>query len=52
MALASGPAPNSAWLEFFADLGYDILTHKTVRDRIWEGHRLPNILNVEGDFGS
>jgi len=50
VAVAAGPAPNALWLEFFSGLGYDLLTHKTVRDRYWAGHPLPNILNVEGDF--
>lgn len=31
-------------------MGYDILTWKTVRDRFWSGHPLPNILFIEGNF--
>ncbi|HXW36342.1 MAG TPA: hypothetical protein VEJ36_00315 [Nitrososphaerales archaeon] len=52
VGLASGPAPNLAWLSLFQDLGYDILTFKTMRDRGWKGHGMPNILNVRGDFES
>lgn len=48
--MASGPAPNFAWLDFFGRLGYDILTYKTVRDRRWQGHGMPNVVHVDGDF--
>lgn len=50
VGIASGPAPNLKWLAFFADLGYGILTFKTMRDRSWHGHDMPNLLNVTGDF--
>ena len=48
--VASGPAPNHVWLGFFARLGYSILSFKTVRDRQWTGHGLPNVVHVKGDF--
>jgi dihydroorotate dehydrogenase len=50
VGVASGPAPNFKWLAFFAELGYGILTYKTMRDRAWPGHGMPNLLNVEGNF--
>jgi len=50
MGVASGPAPNFKWLDFFARLGYGILTYKTMRDRRWQGHGMPNLLHVRGDF--
>jgi dihydroorotate dehydrogenase len=50
VGLASGPAPNLRWLRFYAGLGYGILTYKTMRDRAWRGHGMPNLLNVRGDF--
>lgn len=50
VGIASGPAPNLKWLEFFSKLGYGILTYKTMRDRGWRGHGMPNLLNVRGDF--
>ena len=50
VGLASGPAPNYKWLEFFARLGYGIITYKTMRDRRWKGHDLPNLMHVKGDF--
>ena len=48
--MASGPAPNYRWLALFSQLGYSILTYKTMRDRRWIGHGMPNLLHVEGDF--
>jgi len=50
VGVASGPAPNFKWLAFFSGLGYGILTYKTMRDREWRGHPMPNLLNVRGDF--
>lgn len=50
IGLASGPAPNYKWLEFFAKLGYGVITYKTMRDRRWDGHGLPNLMHVSGDF--
>jgi len=50
VGVASGPAPNFEWLSFFSELGYGILTYKTMRDRPWVGHQMPNLLNVRGDF--
>jgi len=50
VGIASGPAPNQRWLAFFAELGYGILTYKTMRDRAWKGHGMPNLLSVRGDF--
>ena len=50
VGVASGPAPNFRWLSFFSKLGYGILTYKTMRDRPWLGHQMPNLLNVRGDF--
>ncbi len=50
VGIASGPAPNLKWLSVFAELGYDVLTYKTMRDRSWKGHGMPNIVHVRGDF--
>jgi len=50
VGIASGPAPNFKWLEFFSKLGYGILTYKTMRDREWHGHGMPNLLYVRGNF--
>ena len=51
VGVASGPAPNYKWLALFSQLGYSILTYKTMRDRRWIGHGMPNLLHVSGDFG-
>jgi dihydroorotate dehydrogenase (NAD+) catalytic subunit len=50
VGIASGPAPNFKWLTFFSELGYGILTFKTMRDREWRGHGMPNLLYVSGNF--
>jgi len=50
VGIASGPAPNFKWLAFFSKLGYGILTYKTMRDREWRGHGMPNLLYVRGNF--
>lgn len=50
VGIASGPAPNLKWLAFFSKLGYGILTFKTMRDRKWQGHGMPNLLHVRGNF--
>ena len=50
VGVASGPAPNYRWLALFSQLGYSILTYKTMRDRRWIGHGMPNLLHVKGDF--
>ena len=50
VGIASGPAPNYKWLAFFSGLGYGILTYKTMRDRGWHGHGMPNLLHVRGNF--
>lgn len=52
IGLASGPAPNSKFLDLYSYLGYDILTAKTVRLFDYIGHSLPNTINVYGDFYS
>lgn len=52
VGLCAGPAYGSKWLSLYAKLGYDILTQKTVRDRLWKGHPLPNIVCIEGDWKS
>lgn len=46
IGVAAGPLLNSKWIEFYAQLGYDILTYKTVRSQPWQAHPLPNIVFV------
>jgi len=50
VGLCAGPAYGSKWLSLYAKLGYDILTQKTVRDRLWKGHPLPNIVCIKGGW--
>jgi len=50
IGLAAGPAYGSKWLDIFSNLGYDILTQKTVRHIFWQGYPPPNILSIEGDW--
>lgn len=50
VGIPAGVAPNSKWINFYSQIGYDILTLKTVRDSYWKGWPLPNIVNVQGNF--
>jgi len=43
----AGPLLNSRWIKLAADLGYDILTYKTIRSHEFEGHPLPNIVYID-----
>jgi len=50
VGLCAGPAYGYQWLNFYSNLGYDILTQKTVRGDYLEPHPLPNIVNIEGNW--
>jgi dihydroorotate dehydrogenase len=53
LGVASGPAYGSKFLGLYTRLGYGFVTQKTVRDRIWEGNPVPNVLYLKGgDFES
>lgn len=43
----AGPLLNSKWIKLASDLGFDILTYKTIRSREFQGHPLPNIVYVD-----
>lgn len=43
----AGPLLNSRWIKLAADLGYDLLTYKTIRSHEFAGHPLPNIVYVD-----
>ncbi len=47
IGLAAGPAPNSEWLKFYSELGFDFLISKTVRLYQHDGHDIPNIMYVD-----
>ena len=46
LAIAAGPLLNSQWLLYYASLGFDILTYKTVRRRAWGCYPMPNLVPV------
>jgi len=52
----AGPLLNSNWVKTYADLGFDILTYKTVRTINKACHRPPNIVFIDPrrdyDYGS
>lgn len=47
LGVAAGPLLNSRWVGLAAQLGYDLLTYKTIRSHASAGHPLPNMLYVE-----
>jgi dihydroorotate dehydrogenase len=47
LGVAAGPLLNSAWIKRCADLGYGLLSYKTVRTRQYPSHPLPNILCLD-----
>lgn len=49
--IAAGPLLNSRWVSYFARLGYDILTYKTVRSGLWPCNPLYNIRYVRAENG-
>jgi dihydroorotate dehydrogenase (NAD+) catalytic subunit len=47
LAIAAGPLLNGRWILYYAALGFDVLTYKTVRSRARECYPLPNLQPVE-----
>jgi dihydroorotate dehydrogenase (NAD+) catalytic subunit len=47
LGVPAGPLLNGRWLLYYASLGFDILTYKTVRSSARECFPLPNLLPVE-----
>lgn len=47
LGVPAGPLLNSRWVLYYAALGFDVLTYKTVRSRMRECYGLPNLLPVE-----
>jgi dihydroorotate dehydrogenase (NAD+) catalytic subunit len=47
LGVPAGPLLNSRWIHFYASLGFDVLTYKTVRSRARDCHPLPNLLPVK-----
>jgi len=46
LGIAAGPLLNGRWILYYASLGFDILTYKTVRSRERECYALPNLQPV------
>ena len=47
LGIAAGPLLNGKWILYYAALGFDVLTYKTVRSRHRECYALPNLQPVE-----
>jgi dihydroorotate dehydrogenase len=45
--MPAGPLLNGQWILYYASLGFDVLTYKTVRSSFRECYALPNLLPVE-----
>lgn len=57
IGVPAGPLLNSHWTTLASQLGFDVVTYKTIRTKYFKGHSLPNIIYVEdkmlteNDFG-
>jgi dihydroorotate dehydrogenase (NAD+) catalytic subunit len=47
LGIAAGPLLNGRWLRYYAALGFDVLTYKTVRSRERACYPLPNLVPVD-----
>lgn len=47
IGVPAGPLLNSRWVAFAAEMGFDILTYKTIRSKPQPAHPLPNMIYVE-----
>ncbi|GAB4149888.1 MAG: diguanylate cyclase [Planctomycetaceae bacterium] len=47
LGIPAGPLLNGKWVLFYADLGFDVLTYKTVRSIARECYPLPNLQPVD-----
>lgn len=50
LGIPAGPLLNGKWIRYYAALGFDVLTYKTVRSRARACYDLPNLLPVTGDL--
>ncbi|HJN83675.1 MAG TPA: hypothetical protein QF478_12885 [Verrucomicrobiota bacterium] len=51
LGVAAGPLLNGKWLLYYAALGFDILTYKTVRRRERASYGLPNLQPIDWEDG-
>lgn len=49
LGIAAGPLLNGRWILYYAALGFDVLTYKTVRSVSRDCYPLPNLQFVESD---
>jgi len=47
LGVAAGPLLNGRWCLYYASLGFDVVTYKTVRSRQRDCYPLPNLVPVE-----
>ncbi len=47
LGIPAGPLLNSRWIHYYAALGFDVLTYKTVRSRFRASYDPPNLLPVD-----
>jgi len=47
LGIAAGPLLNGEWILYYAALGFDVLTYKTVRSRHRDSYARPNLQPVE-----
>jgi dihydroorotate dehydrogenase (NAD+) catalytic subunit len=46
LGIPAGPLLDSRWIKFAADMGFSLLTYKTIRSNSYLGHPLPNIIPI------
>ncbi|HEX2914942.1 MAG TPA: dihydroorotate dehydrogenase [Chloroflexia bacterium] len=51
LGVPAGPLLNAAYIKLYADLGFDVLTYKTVRTHEHASHAFPNVRAVETSPG-
>ena len=49
LGMSAGPLLNGRWILYYASLGFDVLTYKTVRSRSRDCYPLPNLQPVATD---
>jgi len=52
LGVPAGPLLTSDWTTLAAQLGFDVVTYKTIRSQAYAGHPLPNVIFVKEDKNS
>lgn len=47
LGVPAGPLLNARWVKFAAQMGFDVVTYKTIRSAFHPAHPLPNMVYVE-----